>query len=279
MKAGVWKVLWEEKKKAKQKKARIKDTYGGTAYVGGSGSDTGMDEGSPPTVVRGEHVEEEEEEEEDGEAEGEGEEESAPGATAAESLVQLSSPGVGSMPIADGFPVGIAGGPYQPPPSIGGGAFDDTPLKETPKKKKMESPPEGWDGGLAFPFWLKCGPLGKGLAMFESMPPGKAPKAEGRAAFRAKEKDKKMDPDEDEEKDEPKPAFNSFKAKKDPKVEKLEIQKKAANTHELEVYSQMVKDKVRTRQATSHEWLSQEELEEDQWGVGWFLDEVDSGRA
>ena len=91
-----------------------------------------------------------------------------------------------------------------------------------------------------------------------------------------------MNPEEDEEKEEKgeqRPAFNSFPAKKDQKAEKLEIQKKAANTHKLEVYSKMVKDKVRTRQATAHQWLSQEELEEDQWGVGWFLDEVDSGRA
>ena len=90
----------------------------------------------------------------------------------------------------------------------------------------MDSPPEGWDGGLAFPFWLKCGPLGKALAMFETMPPGKAPKAEGRAAFRGKEKEKKMNPEDDEgneEKDEQRPAFNSFQAKKDPKVEKLAI--------------------------------------------------------
>ena len=89
--------------------------------------------------------------------------------------------------------------------------------------------------------------------MFDTVTPGKPPKAEGRAAFRAKEKEKKMNPDKDEvtmyneEKGEQRPAFNSFKAKKDPKVEKLEIQKKAANTHELEVYSQMAKDKVCTR--------------------------------
>ena len=38
----------------------------------GSGSDTGCDDSSPPTVVRGEQVvEEEEEEEEEGEGEGE----------------------------------------------------------------------------------------------------------------------------------------------------------------------------------------------------------------
>ena len=154
------------------------------------------------------------------------------------------------MPTADAFPAGMSGGVYQPPPPLADEAFGDTPLKETPKKKKMDCPPDGWDGRLAFPFWLQFGPLGKGLAMFDTVPPGKPPKAEGRAAFRAKEKEKKMNPDEDEvneEKGEQRPAFNSFHAKKDPKAEKLEIQKKAANTHELEVYSKMVKDKVCTR--------------------------------
>ena len=67
MKAGVWKVLLEEKKKKarKLKKARIAKTYGGKDCEDiRSGSDTGCDDSSPPTVVRGEHVLEEEKEEE-----------------------------------------------------------------------------------------------------------------------------------------------------------------------------------------------------------------------
>lgn len=277
IKAGIWKVLMEEKQKQakKRKKAKIAKA-GGSADADGSGSETGCDDSSPATIPRGGTAGEEEEDEEV-------EEEVVNIASpAAESLLQLASPGGEGMPTADAYPAGMSGGPYQPPQALAVEAFGDSPLQETPKKKKMECPPEGWEGGLTFPFWLRFGPLGKGIAMFDTVPPGKPPKAEGRTAFRAKEKEKNMNPEEDEEKEgkgEQRAVFKCFPAKQDQKAEKLQIQKKAANTHELEVYSTMMKDKVRTRQATSHEWLSQEELEEDQWGVGWFLDEVGSGRA
>jgi len=169
----------------------------------GSGSDTGCDDRSPATVPRGGTAGEEEEEDEEEEEEEEVVEEEVVevASPAAESLLQLASPGGDGMPTADAFPAGMSGGPYQPPQALAVEAFGDTPLKETPKKKKMECPPEGWEGGLTFPFWLRFGPLGKGIAMFDSVPPGKPPKAEGRAAFRAKEKEKNMTQEEDEEKE------------------------------------------------------------------------------
>ena len=54
--AGIWKQLMEEK----QKKARVAKA-GGSVDVAGSGSDTGCDDSSPPTVPRGGTAGEEEE--------------------------------------------------------------------------------------------------------------------------------------------------------------------------------------------------------------------------
>ena len=63
IKAGIWKVLMEEKQKQakKRKKAKIAKA-GGSADADGSGSETGCDDSSPATVPRGGTAGEEEEE-------------------------------------------------------------------------------------------------------------------------------------------------------------------------------------------------------------------------